>query len=86
VQPPEILDFVAATAANLLEASVLTGNGAGENFAHGHGITPWKANRGSSFIGAVAIPDVVFQYNAIYEQLSRKIVNDPDLVAALNGR
>lgn len=39
----------------------------------------------SSFIGAIAIPDAFLQYNALYDELSRKILNDPDLVGAING-
>ena len=39
----------------------------------------------SSFIGAIAIPDAFIQYNGLYAQLSRKIMADDDLIAALNG-
>jgi hypothetical protein len=44
-------------------------------------VTSWD----SSFLGAIAIPEAFRQYNALYDQLSRKILSDPDLIAAVNA-
>jgi hypothetical protein len=37
----------------------------------------------SSFIGALAIPEAFNQYNALYGQLARKALSDPEFIAAL---
>jgi hypothetical protein len=39
----------------------------------------WK----SEFIGAIAIPEAFQQYNALYGQLVRRALSDPEFVAAL---
>ncbi len=39
----------------------------------------WK----SDFLGAIAIPEAFQQYNALYGQLVRKALSDPEFVAAL---
>ena len=39
----------------------------------------------AAVIGAIAIPDAFLRYNSLYTDLSRKILGDPDLIAALNG-
>jgi hypothetical protein len=40
----------------------------------------WK----SEFIGAIAIPEAFRQYNELYGQLVRKLLSDPEFVAALS--
>ncbi len=39
----------------------------------------WK----SDFIGAIAIPEAFQQYNELYSQIVRKVLSDPEFVAAL---
>ena len=41
----------------------------------------WK----SDFIGAIAIPDAFRNYNALYAQLVRQALSDPELIAAMRG-
>jgi hypothetical protein len=39
----------------------------------------------SDFIGALAIEEAFLQYNALYAQLVRKALSDPELIAAAKG-
>lgn len=39
----------------------------------------------SDFIGALAIDEAFLQYNALYAQLVRKALSDPELIAAAKG-
>lgn len=40
---------------------------------------------GSEFIGAIAIPDAFRNYNALYAQLVRQALSDPEMIAAMRG-
>ena len=39
----------------------------------------------SDFIGALAIEEAFLRYNALYAQLVRKALSDPELIAAAKG-
>lgn len=41
----------------------------------------WESN----FIGAIAIPAAISNYNALYAKLARALLQDPDFVAATRG-
>lgn len=40
---------------------------------------------GSEFLGAIAIPDAFRNYNALYAQLVRQALSDPEMIAAMRG-
>jgi len=41
--------------------------------------------RMDDFIGAIAIDEAFLQYNALYAMLVRKVLSDPELIAAAKG-
>lgn len=64
----------------VIGADVFVERGGTRVFARHYAVTSaWD----SSFIGAIAIPEAFNRYDGLYSDLARKILNDPDLIAAL---